>query len=123
MPIFWRMFSRVATLLAILAITAVTSLTLAHAARLSAQPDHAVHVAETKGMHSAAASCDRDQQCGSVDTAMCEFVCTGLSVFLPSPGGDAGHCYLRVSHDRKSEESHASIVPGLNERPPKNRLL
>ncbi|WP_238991859.1 hypothetical protein [Gemmobacter caeruleus] len=118
------MFARAVTMLAILAIAVVTTMTSAHAARMSAVPDHAVHVAEMmQAPHGGEASCDGDQHCGSADAGMCEFVCTGLSVFLPSPSGDACHRCSRVSHDRPSAEHHASRAPRLNERPPKPRLL
>lgn len=119
-----RMLARAVTMLAILAIAVVTTMTSAHAARMSAVPDHAVHVAEMmQAPHGGEASCDGDQHCGSADAGMCEFVCTGLSVFLPSPSSGAGHSCSPVSHDRPSEELHASRAPGLSERPPKLRLL
>jgi len=119
-----RMFARVVTMLAILAIAVVTTLTLAHAARLSVVPDHAVHVAEMmQASHVTEASCDGDQRCGSTDAGMCEFVCTGLSIFLPSASGDAGFGYSPVSHGRPSEDIHVSRAPSLNERPPKPCLL
>lgn len=119
-----RMFARAVTMLAILAIAVVTTLTSAHAARVGAVPDHAVHVAEmVQASHGAEASCDGDRHCGSADVAMCEFVCTGLSVFLPSASDDAGHSCSTVSHDQPSEALHASRAPGLSERPPKLRLL
>lgn len=38
------MFSRLVTMLAVLAIAVMTTVTSAHAARLSAEPDHSVHV-------------------------------------------------------------------------------
>lgn len=119
-----RMFARAVTMLAVLAIAVVTTLTSAHAARVGAAPDHAVHVTEMMQVsHGGQAACDGDQHCGSVDAGMCEFACTGLSVFLPSSGSDAGHSSSSVSHERPSEEDLASRAPGLNERPPKSRLL
>jgi hypothetical protein len=125
-----RMFARAVTMLAILAIALVTTLTLAHAARMSVTPDHTMHVDHVlhvaemmQAPHSGEASCDGDRHCGSVDAGICEFVCTGVSVFLPSPSGDACHRCSRVSHDRPSAEHHASRAPRLNERPPKPRLL
>jgi hypothetical protein len=119
-----RMLTRVVTMLAILAIAVVTSLTPSHAARVSAVPDHAVHVAEMmQAPQGGEASCAGDQHCGPADAEMCKFICMGLSVFLPSPSGDAYHSCSRVSHDRPSAEHHASRAPGLNERPPKLRLL
>ena len=40
------MFARLVTMLAVLAIAVMTTVTSAHAARMSAEPDHAVHVGE-----------------------------------------------------------------------------
>lgn len=120
------MFARPITLLAVLAITFVTTVTSAQAARMSmdAASDHSVHIGET--MHApdnSELSCDDNQHCRSSDAGMCAFVCAGLSVFLPAPGGDAGGEYGPPGHDLTSGASLASRALGLNERPPKLRLL
>lgn len=118
------MFARTFTMLAILAIAVVTTMTSTHAARMSAGSDHAVHVADMmQAPHGDEVSCDGDQHCGSVDAEMCEFVCVGLLVFLPSPDADTGQSGTPVSHELPSQEFHADRAPGLNERPPKPRLL
>ena len=44
------MFSRLVTMLAVLAIAVMTTVTSAHAARLSAEPDHSMHVGEMMRM-------------------------------------------------------------------------
>ena len=120
------MFARVITMLAILAITVVTTVTSAHATRMSMNSgvDHAMHVADM--MHApviADLSCDAGEHCGSADAETCEFVCAGLSAFLTSAGGDAGDAHGAASHDVPSAAIHVSRAPGLNERPPKLRLL
>ena len=120
------MLERVVTMLAILAITVVTTVTSAHATRMSMNSgvDHAMHVADM--MHSPVLSgfdCDAGEHCGSADAEMCEFVCAGLSAFLTSAGEEAGHAYGAASHDVPSAAIHVSRAPGLNERPPKLRLL
>ena len=120
------MLERVVTMLAILAITVVTTVTSAHATRMSMNSgvDHAMHVADM--MHSPVISgfdCDAGEHCGSADAEMCEFVCAGLSAFLTSAGEEAGHAYGAASHDVPSAAIHVSRAPGLNERPPKLRLL
>ena len=120
------MIARVITMLAILAITVVTTVTSAHATRMSMNSgvDHAMHVADI--MHPqviAGHDCDAGEHCGSADAEMCEFVCAGLSPFLTSAGGDAGDTHGTASHDVPSEAIHISLAPGLNERPPKLRLL
>jgi hypothetical protein len=120
------MIVRLVTILAILAITVVTSVASAHAARMSiaSGPEHATHVSEM--MHSpdvAQLACEGEMDCGPADAGMCEFVCAGLSAFLTSPGGKSGHAYGPASHDFPFEASHIGHSPGLNERPPKLRLL
>lgn len=118
------MFGRVITMLAILAIALVTTATSAHASLMAVDQDHALQVGEM--VHASVGSelsCDGDRHCGSADAGMCEFVCAGLSTFLTSPDAEAGHEYESASHDFPSEASHVSLAPGLNERPPKIRLL
>ncbi|QFG37626.1 hypothetical protein ESD82_16070 [Paracoccus pantotrophus] len=118
------MFARLVALLAVLAITAMTTVTSAHAARLSAEPDHAVHVTEM--MQVAVGSenpCDGDQHCGSGHVASCEMLCAGLSVSLTSPSESSGRDYAPASHDLPTGVILAGRAPGLNERPPKLRLL
>lgn len=120
------MFARVVTILAILTITLVTTVTSAHAARMgmSAVPDHSAHVGDM--IHSSDNSefaCGGQRPCGSANAETCEVVCAGLTVFLTSPGVEAGHKYGSASHDLPSEASHVSLAPGLNERPPRLRLL
>lgn len=111
-------------MLAVLAIAVMTTVTSAHAARLSAEPDHSVHVGEMMqvaagGEH----SCDGEQHCGSIDTGSCELLCAGLSVFLTSPSDSSGSDYAPASHDLPTGAVLAGRAPGLNERPPKHRLL
>ena len=120
------MFARLVTMLAVLAITALTTVTSAHATRMSmiSGVDHSMHVADM--MHSpviTALDCDAAEHCGSGDAAMCEFVCAGLSAFLTHSSGEAPHAYGSVCHDFPSDAIYVSRAPGLNERPPKPRLL
>ncbi|MBC7285781.1 hypothetical protein [Hoeflea sp.] len=120
------MIARLVTMLAILAITAVTTVTSAHAARMSMNSgaDHAMHVDDM--MHTpviAGLDCDAGEHCGSADAEMCEFVCAGLSAFLTSAGGEAGRAHGTASHDDRPEAIYVSRAPGLNESPPKLRLL
>ena len=118
------MFSRLVTMLAVLAIAVMTTVTSAHAAGLSAEPDHSVHVGEMMQVAAGSEhSCDGEQHCGSIDTGSCELLCAGLSVFLTSPSDSSGSDYAPASHDLPAAENVASRAPGLNERPPKLRLL
>lgn len=118
------MFGRFVTILAMLAIAVVTTMTPAHTARMSAGLDHAVHVSEMMhvtpdGEH----SCTDQLHCGAAETSMCEFVCAGLSAFLPFPSAETGQEYAPSRHDFPAEAIHVSRAPGMNERPPKRRLL
>ena len=118
------MFSRLVAMLAVLAIAVMTTVTSAHAAGLSTEPDHAAHVSEI--MQIAAGSdhsCDGDQHCGSIDAESCELLCVGLSVFLTPPSEGSGRDYAPAGHDFPTGVILASRAPGLNERPPKHRLL
>ena len=118
------MFVRLVTMLAILAIAVVTTVTPAHAARMSVDTDHDVHVGEKmQAPHHSELSCDGEQHCGSADAGMCELVCAGLSVLLTPPGGEAGDDYGRASHRLPTGAIHAGRAPALNERPPRLRLL
>ena len=120
------MFDRLVTMLAILAITVVTTATSAHAASMihASGENHERHVSEM--MHSsdhAQIACEGEEHCGSADAGMCDFACAGLSVSLTSPVADPGLAYCSARHAFPSEESHVGHAPGLNERPPKLRLL
>ena len=118
------MFSRLVTMLAVLAIAVMTTVTSAHAARLSAVPDHSVHVGEMMQVAAGSEhSCDGEQHCGSIDTGSCELLCAGLSVFLTSPSDSSGSDYAPASHDLPTGAVLAGRAPGLNERPPKSLLL
>ncbi|MCF3972330.1 hypothetical protein [Paracoccus salsus] len=118
------MLTRVIALLAIVAITVLTTTVSGHAARMNGEPAHAVPVGEMMhGADGGERSCDTGPRCGSTDAAMCEFVCAGLSAILTSPGGECGHVFGSASHDLPSEAIHVCHAPGLNERPPKLRLL
>ncbi len=119
------MLARIVSIFAILAIAVVTTIGAAHAARMGGmQLDHTAHVGAM--MHAsgdAHPSCQGNQHCGSADASICEFVCTGLSVFLAMPGVEAGHAFGSADHNSRAEAVHVSHMPGLSERPPKLRLL
>lgn len=119
------MFARVLSILTVLAIAVVTMISTAHAARMDGmQVDHAAHL---DGMMHVAAdahpSCDDGQHSGSAEVAICAFVCAGLSALLTLPGVEGGHAFGSADHDVPTEVIQVGRVPGLNERPPKLRLL
>ncbi|MDF0603595.1 hypothetical protein P1J78_22970 [Psychromarinibacter sp. C21-152] len=119
------MFARVLSMLSILAIAVVTTISAAHAARMDSMPsDHAVHMSEMmQASADADLSCDGSGYFGSSDAAICKFVCAGLSVVLTMPGVGAGQAFGSADHDFPAEAIDVSRAPGLNERPPKLRLL
>lgn len=117
------MFARLVTMLAMLAIAVMTTATSAHAAGLSAESDHAVHVSEMMQAPGGEHSCEHEQPCASAQAGACEVLCAGLSVFVLSTGGEAVRRYGLANHDLPSATIPASRAPGLNERPPKLRLL
>ena len=114
------MFARVVTMLAMFAIAVTTAVTFAHAARLSAEPDHATHASEMVqvtdgGQH----ACEDVAPCAQVDTGACEFVCAGFVLFWPASDGEAARNAGLAGHDLPRGTIRASRTPGLNERPPK----
>jgi len=118
------MFVRLIAMLAVLAVAVMMTVMSAHAARLSAEPDHSVYVGEIMQVAAGSEhSCDDDRHCGSIDAGSCKLLCAGLSVFLTSPNDGSGSDYAPANHDLPSDAIVASRAPGLNERPPKLRLL
>ena len=119
------MLARLVTICAIVAIAVVTTISAAHAARMDGmQLDHTAQPAAMMQLSGdAQPSCDGGQPCGSADSSMCAFVCTGLSVFLAMPGVEVGHSVGSAELGFPAETVHIGHLPGLNERPPRLRLL
>ena len=118
------MLSRIVTILAMFTIAVVTMVTSAHAARMSAGSNGAVHAIEMMQAHSnSSLPCVGTEPCNSSDSVICAFVCAGLSVYLLLPVGDAGSDVGPDDHELPSGAILASRVPSLSERPPKLRLL
>jgi hypothetical protein len=119
------MFARVLTWLAMLAIAVVTTVSAAHAARMvGMQADHSIHLIEmTHAATHGHAACDGGQPCRSADAGMCEFVCAAPSVVLTVPAVETARAFGPAGHDLPPDASHVGRAPGLNERPPKRRLL
>lgn len=119
------MFARVLMILAILAIAVVSPIGAAHASRMSLmEADHAAHRGAM--MHASAEAqptCEGSEHCGPADVAMCEFSCAGLPICLVNPGVEPGRTFGSADHDFPAGAGHVGLAPGLNERPPKLRLL
>jgi hypothetical protein len=124
-PYVTRMVARILTLLLALSVALVTAAGAAHAARMAGMPsDHAMHLAEmTEAMPDAHAPCAGDQHCGGSHGAICDFVCTGLSVVLTLSGPVGTDAVGPVRHDLASATCLTGLSPDLTERPPKLRLL
>lgn len=118
------MIARVITMIAVLAFAVVSAATAAHAVRMGVAADHPMHMAgmEMTGTENGA-HCGGDHHCGSADAGMCAFVCAGLSVLMPVEPGDTGPAHLADEHDTVAGTNGRGLAPGLNERPPKLRLL
>ncbi len=114
------MFTRVIMVLAVLAIIAVTTVTSAHAVRMSVEPATAGHVSDMmQAPHNSELSCDLDQHCGTADAGLCDFVCLGLSAFLTTAGQETEHECGPAGYELATVANHASLTPGLGERPPR----
>lgn len=123
---FEEMIARLVSLLAILAIAVMTTATLGHAAlmNMTGGSNHATHAGdmmhESREVHTA---CDCEEHCGPAEAGMCDFACAGVSVCLASPEADTERGYGPDNHVHPGEVRHVGHAPGLNERPPKPRLL
>lgn len=119
----YGMFARLVTMLAMFAIVVMTTVTSAHAAGLDAEPHHAVSVSELMQTADTQLSCEQEQPCAPDHAGACEILCAGLSVFVPSPSGNAIRGYGFASQDLPSTTIPASLAPSTNERPPELRLV
>lgn len=119
------MLARIVAMFAIFAITAVTTVAPAHAARVGVTPPpaHMMPASEVVSEPAIALACQDQQQCGTAEAAMCEFVCTGVPAFLAAPDEKADHQPGSMIHDLAHGQLYANWMPGLNERPPKFRLI
>ncbi|WEX09229.1 hypothetical protein [Chelativorans sp. AA-79] len=119
------MFARVVSILAIVGVAVMMMAFSAHAARMSITSDHAAHLNEMMNSAAGIEPACSSEHCGSagMDAGTCEVVCAGFSLFLISPSGDSGNQYTPARHVLPPDASTAGRAPGLNERPPKIRLL
>ena len=124
-PYATGMLARILTLLAVLSIGVVTAAGVAHAGRMAGMPpDHAMHLAEmTEAMPDGHAPCAGDQHCDGAYGAICDFICTGLSVVRTISGPVGADAVAPVRHDLASATCLTGLSPDLTERPPKLRLL
>lgn len=119
------MFARVVSMLAIIGVAVMTMAFSAHAARMSIPPEQAVHVGEITNSAAGIEPACTSKHCGSadMDAGTCELVCAGFSIFLVSPSGGSGNQYTPTIYVLPPDASIAGGALGLNERPPKVRLL
>ena len=119
------MFARVVSMLAIIGVAVMTMAFSAHAARMSIPPEQAVHVGEITNSAAGIEPACTSKHCGSagMDAGTCELVCAGFSIFLVSPSGGSGNQYTSTAYVLPPDASIPGRALGLNERPPKIRLL
>lgn len=122
----YGMFARALTMLAMLAIAVVTTIGAAHAARMPAamQPGQTMHVgmmAQPDDQNSP--SCLGDQGCGMEDAGACVALCAGLQAYTPAPFNAPDRADPPILHATTIVTIPAGGAPGLNEQPPRTRLL
>lgn len=83
---------------------------------LGAQMQHKEHTSSLK------ASCIEGKTCAA-ETALCDLVCTGIAVFLPSNRASSSAIGAREIHLRHPDAAFVAVAPNLNDRPPILRLL
>jgi hypothetical protein len=121
-----KMLTRLVSMLAMLAIAVMTTATPGHAALMSmtSGSNHATHAGEMMhATHDAHTACHGEEHCGSAEVGMCEVACAGVSVCLATPDADTERGYGPDIHLSPGDIRHIGHAPGLNERPPKLRLL
>jgi len=121
-----KMAARLVSMLAMLAIAVMTTATPGHAALMSmtSGSHHATHAGEMMhATHDAHTACHGEEHCGSAEVGMCEVACVGVSVCLATPDADTERGYGPDIHLSPGDIRHIGHAPGLNERPPKLRLL
>ncbi len=119
------MFGRVIAFLAVLSLAVVTAMTTAHAARATLDDTvvaaHASHM--TAKADTGSSACGEKSACASGDAGKCATACAGLlSYIAPIQGGtfENDSATMRVRPVAMATLGHS---PGLNEQPPKTRLL
>jgi len=113
-------------MLAMLAIAVMTTATPGHAALMSMTggSNHATHAGEIRhATQDAHTACHGEEHCGSAEVGMCEVACAGVSVCLATPDPDTERGHSPDIHLSPGDIRYTGHAPGLNERPPKLRLL
>lgn len=120
------MLNRFVAILAMLAVTLVTTAASAHAARMN-MSDGSDHMMQAGGMmHSVSLAQPDDQgeqDSDLADVAMCDFVCSGISIGLAPPVVGAALAYRPAPFDLSMSEILVGQSPDLKGHPPKLRLL
>lgn len=122
-PYFLPMLARVVAFLAALSFAVVTAMSTVHAARVSldeavaGHSDHMITAAETD------TACGASLQCSSGDASRCAAACAGLLSFIAPTQGDTFVDHFSTQEVLPVDTASPSHTPGLNERPPRLRLL
>lgn len=118
---FHAMLGRAAAFLAILSFAVVTAMTMLHAVRIPPDDSRAAHAGHV--MAAAGPTCDMAQPCDKGDAASCAVACAGLSVFIPPVAEAALARHVMAGPIPPAERLLHGQSPGLDDRPPRNRLL
>lgn len=124
-----RMFGRIVALLVVLSFAVLTAMTAAHAART--MPDGRVGAAHDSHMmakpDTGSADCGTGSDCGTNDAAACAMACAmtcaGATGVIASVPDATIEDRPRAAHTLPVDMDARGRGPGLNERPPKSRLL
>ena len=120
-----RMFGRIVALLVVLSFAVVTAMTAAHAARTML--DGTVAAAHDSHMMAKSdagnADCGTGSDCGTSDAASCAMACAVVLGVIAPISDAAIEDRPHAAHTLPVDMDAPGRGPGLNERPPKLRLL
>jgi hypothetical protein len=119
----FSMVSRLVIVLTVLALAVFSMATSAHAARMGVMHDHAMHHGEMMQANDAGRASCIEYHCGSAEAGICDAVCTAPNVALPLQDNPTARGYVPSPFEISNRVFPPSRAPGLNERPPKLRLL
>lgn len=119
------MLGRVIAFLAILSFAVVTAMTAAHTAR--ATVDDAVVAAHASHMmakpDAGNSACGKKSGSGASDAGKCATACASLVSYIAPTQGAAFETHFNTTQVRPADTATPGHSPGLNDQPPKTRLL
>ena len=119
-----RMFGRIVALLVVLSFAVVTAMTAAHTARATLGEPVAGHSGHMMAAaDSGDTACGASQPCSPDDAAACAAICAGLPGCIAPVSGNVFTGHVTAGQVLPAETIVHGHSPGLNEQPPKTRLL